>query len=188
VGSRKGCTHACALENPHQHFASILSSRTHACGLDNFFCRQDNPEGCSGHVTMLDVRQRPYRNEHTGSHPNSKVNRCRARSVLGWGTAWEALWVLLAFLRIKFLIRCRFDLHADLPIQHAIKQTVGRACVSPWQCQPKNCGQAKGQPDGNWSSFQLAKEAPPQNVIGNLIAPSARMVNGNAGTQARVYR
>ena len=98
--SRKGCTHACA---------SILSSRTHACGLDNFFWRQDNPEGCSGHVTMLDVRQRPYRNEHTGSHPNSKVNRCRARSVLGWGTAWEALWVLLAFLRIKFLIRCRFD-------------------------------------------------------------------------------
>ena len=42
-------------------------------------------------------RQRPYRDEHTGSLPNSEVNRRRARSVLGWGTAWEALWVLLAF-------------------------------------------------------------------------------------------
>ena len=43
------------------------------------------------------IRQRPYRNEYTGSLPNSEVNRCRARSVLGWGTAWEVLWVLLAF-------------------------------------------------------------------------------------------
>jgi hypothetical protein len=29
--------------------------------------------------------------------------------------------------------------------------------------------------DGNWSSFQLANEAPPQSVIGNLIAPPARI-------------
>ena len=43
------------------------------------------------------VRWRPYRDEYTGSLPNSEVNRCRARSVLGWGTAWEALRVLLAF-------------------------------------------------------------------------------------------
>jgi hypothetical protein len=42
-------------------------------------------------------RQRPYRDECTGSLSNSEVNRRRARSVLGWGTAWEALWVLLAF-------------------------------------------------------------------------------------------
>ena len=47
--------------------------------------------------SALCVRQRPYRNEHTGSLPNSEVNRCRARSVLGWGTAWEVLGVLLAF-------------------------------------------------------------------------------------------
>jgi hypothetical protein len=42
-------------------------------------------------------RQRPYRDECTGSLSNSEVNRRRAWSVLGWVTAWEALWVLLAF-------------------------------------------------------------------------------------------
>ena len=41
--------------------------------------------------------QRPYCVECTRSHPNSEVNRRKARSVLGWGTAWEALRVLLAY-------------------------------------------------------------------------------------------
>ena len=41
-------------------------------------------------------RQRPYCIEYTRSHPNSEVKRCKARSVLGWGTAWEVLRVLLA--------------------------------------------------------------------------------------------
>ena len=41
--------------------------------------------------------QRPYCVEYTRSHPNSEVNRQKARSVLGWGTAWEALRVPLAF-------------------------------------------------------------------------------------------
>ena len=31
------------------------------------------------------------------SHPNAADNRYKARSVLGWGTAWEALRVPLAF-------------------------------------------------------------------------------------------
>ena len=44
-------------------------------------------------------RQRPYFVEHTRSHPNSEVKRRKARSVLGWGTAREALRVLLAFCR-----------------------------------------------------------------------------------------
>ena len=43
------------------------------------------------------LRRRPYRDEYTGSLSNSEVNRRRARSVLGWGTAWEVLWVLPAF-------------------------------------------------------------------------------------------
>jgi hypothetical protein len=54
------------------------------------------------------VRQRPYRDECTGSLSNSEVNRRRARSVLGWGTAWEALWVLLAFCcrrKLKWLFQ-----------------------------------------------------------------------------------
>ena len=43
------------------------------------------------------LRQRPYRVENTGSLPNSAVKQRRARLVLGWGTAWESLGVLLAF-------------------------------------------------------------------------------------------
>ena len=43
--------------------------------------------------------QRPYCDEHTRSHPNSEVKHRKARSVLGWGTAWEALRVPLAFLK-----------------------------------------------------------------------------------------
>ena len=31
------------------------------------------------------------------------------------------------------------------------------------------------QPDGNWSSFQLANSTPPQSVIDNAIAPPARI-------------
>jgi hypothetical protein len=43
-------------------------------------------------------RQRPYCDEYTRSHPNSEVKHRKARSVLGWGTAWEALRVPLAFI------------------------------------------------------------------------------------------
>ena len=43
-------------------------------------------------------RRRPYRVECTGSLPTSEVKRRRARSVLGWGTAREVLWVLSAFV------------------------------------------------------------------------------------------
>ena len=44
-------------------------------------------------------RRRPYRVECTGSLLTSEVKRHRARSVLGWGTAWEDLRVLSAFTR-----------------------------------------------------------------------------------------
>ena len=52
--------------------------------------------------------QRPYRVENTGSLPNSAVKQRRARLVLGWGTAWESLGVLLAFF-------FPFPLHAPRP-------------------------------------------------------------------------
>ena len=45
----------------------------------------------------ISSRRRPYRVECTGSLPTSEVKRRRARSVLGWGTAWEHLRVLSAF-------------------------------------------------------------------------------------------
>ena len=44
------------------------------------------------------IRQRPYCDEYTRSHQNSDVKHHKARSVLGWGTAWEALRVPLAFV------------------------------------------------------------------------------------------
>ena len=46
---------------------------------------------------LYHFRWRPYRVECTGSLSNSEVKRHRARLVLGWGTAWEDLWVLSAF-------------------------------------------------------------------------------------------
>ena len=49
----------------------------------------------------VSIRQRPYFVEYTRSHPNSEVKRRKARSVLGWGTAREALRVLLVFLFFK---------------------------------------------------------------------------------------
>ena len=51
-------------------------------------------------------RQRPYCDEHTRSHPNSEVKHRKARSVLGWGTAWEVLRVLLAFCQSNSDLSC----------------------------------------------------------------------------------
>ena len=53
--------------------------------------------------------QRPYYVEHTRSHLNSVVKRHKARSVLGWGTAWEALRVLLAFCASRNALGVIFD-------------------------------------------------------------------------------
>ena len=52
-------------------------------------------------------RRRPYHAENTGSHLNSEVKQRRARPVLGWGTAREALRVLSAF-RNRCASRCRY--------------------------------------------------------------------------------
>ena len=49
-------------------------------------------------VLFLFSRRRPYRVECTGSLLTSEVKRRRARLVLGWGTAWEDLRVLSAFM------------------------------------------------------------------------------------------
>ena len=50
-----------------------------------------------------EYRWRPYRVECTGSLSTSEVKRHRARSVLGWGTAWEDLRVLPAFFCFPLL-------------------------------------------------------------------------------------
>ena len=52
-------------------------------------------------------RRRPYRVECTGSLSTSEVKQHRARLVLGWGTAWEDLWVLSACCATKNKVRSR---------------------------------------------------------------------------------
>ena len=65
--------------------------------------------------------QRPYRVENTGSLPNSAVKQRRARLVLGWGTAWESLGVLLAFFF--------FSLHAPRPPRGAAPRAPPRGAA-----------------------------------------------------------
>ena len=57
--------------------------------------------------------QRPYCIEYTRSHPNSEVKRCKARSVLGWGTAWEVLRVLLAFVKVFMSIKTSYAMQSS---------------------------------------------------------------------------
>ena len=59
--------------------------------LHSQVCCCSQPETCC---------RRPYRVECTGSVLTSEVKQRRARSVLGWGTAWEDLRVLSAFLSL----------------------------------------------------------------------------------------
>ena len=40
-------------------------------------------------ILAVSNRQRPYHVENTGSRPITEVKQHRARSVLGWVTAWE---------------------------------------------------------------------------------------------------
>ena len=60
-------------------------------------------------------RWRPYRVEYTGSLLTSEVKRRRARLVLGWGTAWEHLRVLLAFLIFPTGYGARWGAYEFLP-------------------------------------------------------------------------
>ena len=55
-------------------------------------------------------RRRPYRVECTGSLLTSEVKQRRARSVLGWGTAWEDLRVLSAFVHVVRFV-CLSKMH-----------------------------------------------------------------------------
>jgi hypothetical protein len=74
------------------------SSKSKLC--QPLFCVFAATLGCRFDSCILRIacfRQRPYFVEYTRSHPNSEVKRRKARSVLGWGTAREALRVLLAF-------------------------------------------------------------------------------------------
>ena len=84
--------HACASCSVFQAFCAFKAAtnkrETELRGTQKVRCNQ---------FCTSCFRQRPYSVENTRSHLNSEVKQPKARSVLGWGTAWEVLRVLLAF-------------------------------------------------------------------------------------------
>ena len=103
-------------------------------------------------------RRRPYRVEYTGSLLTSEVKRRRARLVLGWGTAWEDLRVLSAFLAFlrKVVENWRFR-----------SSSAPRGCIYravPWGLggSPSGLGQAIGawsKPQGHGASPRRLEQA-----------------------------
>ena len=74
------------------------------------FCRCSSRQNCwpcrYDHLRNPPARQRPYSAEYTRSHSNSEVKQQKARPVLGWGTAREALgccWLLPMLVSTKLL-------------------------------------------------------------------------------------
>ena len=76
----------------HTHTHIHTGEQTRPTRSDRNCCSPDGNQ-----LVAVLFRQRPYSVEHTRSHLNSEVKQPKARSVLGWGTAWEVLRVLLAF-------------------------------------------------------------------------------------------
>ena len=74
----------------------------------------------------LGIRGRPYFVEYTGSHPNSEVNRRKARIVLRCENAREVLGVLAAFLLcgVSFLTNSFSD---ESALYKRVRQTELRA-------------------------------------------------------------
>ena len=69
------------------------------CEGCNILFRLQCHRECTGNCSCW----RPYQVECTGSLSTSEVKRLRARSVLGWGAAWEDLRVLSAFCFVQLL-------------------------------------------------------------------------------------
>jgi hypothetical protein len=90
-------------------------------------------------------RRRPYRVECTGSLLTSEVKQRRARSVLGWGTAWEDLRVLSAFVHVVRPV-CISDMHTVWKIRatqttlSVIRCTRNVLIVVHSQCSPARHG------------------------------------------------
>ena len=74
------------------------------------------------------MSMRPYFADCTGPHPNSEVKRRKARSVLGWGTAWEALRVPLTFSPYSVVLCCRFVF--TVPFCVVVADIVSRYSIS----------------------------------------------------------
>lgn len=80
----------------------MLYSVLHTVGR---YSREQIFEHIRWHRWSLTIfRCRPYYTERTGSLLNSEVKRCKARLVLGSGTAWEPFRVLTAFFLCLFVL------------------------------------------------------------------------------------
>ena len=95
--------------------------------------------------------QRPYRVENTGSLPNSAVKQRRARLVLGWGTAWESLGVLLAFFSPSPCTRPARHGGQHRGRRPGGRPNEGRGSRAP---DPTRCGRAPGLGGGASSGAQ----------------------------------
>ena len=78
----------------------LVAQESHIHSIPMLHC--STKEAYYQHVTWNQhLRCRPYHVECTGSLLTSEVKRHRARLLLGWGTAWEDLRVLPAFMDVK---------------------------------------------------------------------------------------
>ena len=85
-------TLSCTARHRRMNFWCVKRRATCTIKYENLQRPRTSPLG-----RKIIHRRRPYRVEYTGSLSTSEVKQHRARLVLGWGTAWEDLWVLSAF-------------------------------------------------------------------------------------------
>ena len=138
-------------------------------------------------------RRRPYRVECTGSLSTSEVKQHRARSVLGWGTAWEDLRVLSALFPFAPGPTLLIDSQGTRPptAEHSATQRVTQPATQPgWQpasrpaskpaskqASPASQSGKPARPDRQ-TDRQTDKQAGIQNNIGQPKHPEHRE-NGN---------
>ena len=106
-------------------------------------------------------RQRPYCVEYTRSHPNSEVKLRKARSVLGWGTAWEALRVLLAFIFSWF----RGSAFGSEMMTLWTSKNLGKIESSGYPCGPMNQSMSSRQPMVHMQFIPWQTRASPNGSI-----------------------
>ena len=95
------------------------------------------------HMLLIELRRRPYRVECTRSLSTSEVKQHRARLVLGWGTAWEDLRVLSAFLLLQAFEFCSRGSDSAALLLRSVQWGT---CCSPGRKQGNDCSLAISSP------------------------------------------
>ena len=139
--------HTQTQTDTHTHNTNTITYRhTHVHGrqaaqISSLLLRQHPFVSCCN-MQFIDVRRRPYRVEYPGSLLTSEVMQLRARLVLGWGTAWEDLRVLTAFL-IFLVEECVCVCMCGLYRCEQVSAVCGlgfpqRHCAEPWRHSKNN--------------------------------------------------